>query len=80
MNSWSAAIVDASRARRAPGALLVGLCGVGVVVFVAAVAGQKPETNAPTPAAHTRPWFDARLRAFFMAKARQAHLLADADK
>ena len=75
-----AAIVDASRARCAPGALLVGLCGVGVVVFVAAVAGQKPEANVPASAGPARPWFDARLRAFFEAKARQAHLLADADK
>jgi hypothetical protein len=75
-----ASIVDASRARRAPSALLAGLCVVGVLAFVAAVAAQKPAANSPAPAANAKPWFDARLRAFFTAKARQAHQLADQAK
>ena len=75
-----ASIVDASRARRAPSALLAGLFCVGVLAFVAAVAAQKPEANPPARAANAKPWFDARLRAFFTAKARQAHQLADQDK
>jgi beta-lactamase regulating signal transducer with metallopeptidase domain len=67
------AIVDASRARRAPRALLVALCCLAMLAFVAAVAAQKPEANSRAPAPDAKPWFDARLRAFFAAKAAQAH-------
>src|SRR5436190_8028608 len=70
-----AAIVDASRNRRAPRALLIGLCGVAVLTFVAVIAAQKSETNSTA-----KPWFDARVRAFFTAKADQAHHLADQEK
>jgi beta-lactamase regulating signal transducer with metallopeptidase domain len=77
-----AAIVDASRARRAPRALLVGLCCGAVLAFVAAVAAQKPEADtaslSTTPPA--RPWFDQRLRAFFAAKEAQARGLAQQAK
>jgi beta-lactamase regulating signal transducer with metallopeptidase domain len=72
-----AAIVDASRPRRSPRALLVGLCCAAVLAFLAAVAAQKPEADSPAPASGTKPWFDARLRAFFAAKAAQAHKLAE---
>jgi hypothetical protein len=77
-----AAIVDASRARRAPRALLVGLCCGAVLAFVAAVAAQKPEADtsslSTTPPAP--PWFDQRLRAFFAAKEAQARRLAEQPK
>jgi beta-lactamase regulating signal transducer with metallopeptidase domain len=69
-----AAIVDPSRARRAPRGLLVGFCCVAVLGFVAAVAAQKLEVN-PGPA-DAKPWFDARLRAFFATKGAQARQLA----
>jgi hypothetical protein len=65
-----AAIVDGSRARRRPRGLPVGLCCAAVLALVAAVAAQKTETALPAPG--TKPWFDARLRAFFAAKAAQA--------
>lgn len=77
-----AAIVDASRARRAPRAWLLGLCGVAVLGLAAAVAAQKPEAPAPAPAT-TSPaprWFDGRLRAFFAAKQAQARQLAERAK
>jgi beta-lactamase regulating signal transducer with metallopeptidase domain len=69
-----AAIVDSSRARRAPRALLVGACYVAVFAFVAAVAAQKIDANPA--ASDAKPWFDARLRAFFATKAAQARRLA----
>jgi hypothetical protein len=75
-----AAIVDASRARRAPRALLVGVCCAAGLAFVGAVAAQKPEANPPAPAPDAKPWFDARLRAFFAAKAAQARQLAQQAK
>ena len=75
-----AAIVDASRARRAPRALLVGLCSAAVLAFVAAVAAQKPQADSPASTPDAKPWFDARLRAFFAAKARQAHQLAELER
>jgi beta-lactamase regulating signal transducer with metallopeptidase domain len=71
-----AAIVDATRVRRAPRAFVVALCCVAVVGFVAVVAAQKPESNSPALADETRPWFDARLRAFSAEKAAQARQLA----
>jgi beta-lactamase regulating signal transducer with metallopeptidase domain len=74
------AIVDASRARRAPRALLVGLCYVIIMGFVAVLAAQKPETNSIAAASDDKPWFDARLRAFFTAKAAQARQLAEGRK
>ncbi len=74
-----AAIVDASRARRAPRAFLVGLCCAAVLTFVAAVAAQKPEAVTPASTPEARPWFDARLRAFFTAKFTQAHHLAEVE-
>ncbi|MGO9199718.1 MAG: M56 family metallopeptidase [Limisphaerales bacterium] len=74
-----AAIVDASRARRAPRGLPVGLCCAAMLAFVAAVAAQKPEANSPASTPDAKPWFDARLRAFFTAKARQAHQLAELE-
>jgi hypothetical protein len=43
-----------------------------VFALVAVVAAQKPDPNSPD----AKPWFDARLRAFFTAKAKQARLLA----
>jgi beta-lactamase regulating signal transducer with metallopeptidase domain len=72
-----AAIVDASRARRAPRTLLVGWCCGAVLAFVTAVAAQKPEPDSSAPSSDAKPWFDARLRAFFAAKAAQAHKLAE---
>ncbi len=72
-----AAIVDASRPRRAPRTLLVGLCCAAELAFVAAVAAQKPQANSPAPTPQGKPWFDPRLRAFFAAKAAQAHQLAE---
>jgi beta-lactamase regulating signal transducer with metallopeptidase domain len=69
-----AAIVDATRVRRAPRAFVVALCSVAVIGFVAVVAAQKPESNSL--ADETMPWFDARLRAFFAEKAAQARQLA----
>ncbi|HXP60816.1 MAG TPA: M56 family metallopeptidase, partial [Dongiaceae bacterium] len=75
-----AAIVDASRPRRAPRALLVGLCSAAVLAFVAAVAAQKPQADSPAPTPGAKPWFDARLRAFFAAKAAQARQLAEQAK
>ena len=72
-----AEIVDSSRSRRAPPALLVAVCCVGVLGFVAAVAAQKPETASHV--AHAGLWFDARLSAFFAAKAAQARQLAQGE-
>ncbi|HWH71951.1 MAG TPA: M56 family metallopeptidase, partial [Candidatus Sulfotelmatobacter sp.] len=71
------AIVDASRARRAPRRVLVALCGIAVLGCIAAVAAQRTEPKAPAPEA--KPWFDARLRAFFTAKAAQARQLAGGE-
>ncbi|HEY5914980.1 MAG TPA: M56 family metallopeptidase [Verrucomicrobiae bacterium] len=75
-----AAIVDASRVRRGPRAPLVGLCCAAVLALVAAVAAQKPAANSSAGSTEQRPWFDARLRAFFTAKAAQAHRLAAQEK
>jgi hypothetical protein len=58
----------------------VSLCGITVLGFIGAIAAQKPEANAIKPASEAKPWFDARLRAFFAAKAAQAHQLADQAK
>lgn len=69
-----AAIVDASRARRASRALIVALCCLAVPAFVAVMAAQKPAADVTE--SDTRPWYDARLREFFAAKAAQAHQLA----
>jgi beta-lactamase regulating signal transducer with metallopeptidase domain len=71
------AIVDASRPRRTPHTLLVSLCSIAVLALVASVAAQKPEVNSSTPEANVKPWFDARLRAFFTTKEAQAHKLAE---
>ncbi|HWI56117.1 MAG TPA: M56 family metallopeptidase, partial [Bacillota bacterium] len=71
------AIVDASRTRRAPRGVLVALCGIAVLGCIAAVAAQRTEPKAPAPEA--KPWFDARLRAFFTAKAAQARQLAGGE-
>jgi beta-lactamase regulating signal transducer with metallopeptidase domain len=70
-------IVDSSRSRRTPRALLVAFCCVGVLGFVAAIAAQKPETASS--AAATKPWFDGRLSAFFAAKGAQARQLAQGE-
>ena len=72
-----AAIVDASRPRRAPRALVAGICAAMMLAFAAAVAGQKTREDAAVigQAALPRPWFDERLRAFFAAKAAQAREL-----
>ena len=77
-----AAIVDASRPRRAPSLFWSSVLCVAVFGFVAAIAAQKPEANAPSASgvAGKKPWFDARLRAFFAAKSKQAHELADQEK
>ncbi len=89
MNSWTAvgthwlqrwqiaAFVDGSRARRASCALLGCLCGVAVLGSAAAVTAEKPKADAPGPASAEKPWFDARLRAFFAAKAAQARQLGE---
>jgi len=73
-----AAIVDASRVRRTPRAWWLGCWVVAVLGMVAAVAAQKPQTEASPLATKpgARPWFDQRLRAFFVAKAAQARQLA----
>src|SRR5262249_22655733 len=82
LESRVAAIVDASRRRCGPSALLVvTLCSVGLG-FLAAVAAQKPQVSL-TSASHqssTRPWFDERLRTFFTAKAAQARQLAGGER
>src|SRR5262249_43404671 len=71
------AIVDASRVRRAPRALLVSFCCIAVLAFVTVLAAQKPKTNSTAAAWDEKPWFDSRLRAFFAAKVAQARQLAD---
>jgi beta-lactamase regulating signal transducer with metallopeptidase domain len=73
------AIVDASRVRRAPRAVLVVLLCLGATGLVT-LAAQKPKPE-PEPALAASavsgtPWFDARLRAFFAAKSSQARRLA----
>lgn len=77
-----AAILDASRARRAPSALGLGLLCAAVLGLVAAVAAQKPQTDTPPTlnAAASAPWFDTLLRGFFLAKAKQARALAAQEK
>jgi beta-lactamase regulating signal transducer with metallopeptidase domain len=74
-----AAIVDASRTRRAPRAGLMVLCCFAVLALIGAVAAEKPGDDAPTVSqdSSARPWYDGRLRAFFTAKAAQARKLAD---
>ncbi len=67
------AIVDASRRRRLSRPLVFGLC-LAVAGLVAAIAAQKPGT------AGAKPWFDERLRNYFVAKAAQAHQLAALEK
>ncbi|HWX18698.1 MAG TPA: M56 family metallopeptidase [Candidatus Binatia bacterium] len=81
LKSRIAAIVDASRTRRVSHPLVLALGCVAVLGLVA-VAAQKPEADPGSLSADNqpRPWFDARLRAFFTAKAAQAHQLAEAAK
>jgi beta-lactamase regulating signal transducer with metallopeptidase domain len=71
-----AAIIDATRVRRAPRAFVVVLCCIAVVGLVSVVAAQKPQSSLPVSSDGTKPWFDARLRAFFSEKAAQARQLA----
>jgi len=47
-----------------------------MLAFVASVAAQKSEADSPAPASEAKPWYDARLRAFFAAKAAQDRRLA----
>jgi hypothetical protein len=76
MNSPLTAIVDGSRARRGPRSRLVALCCFGALALIAALAAQQPEPKSAAPARNAKPWFDARLRAFFAAKAAQARQFA----
>jgi beta-lactamase regulating signal transducer with metallopeptidase domain len=75
-----AAIVDASRVRRNPRAVLVAVCGLGALVFTAALATQKSAADPVDQNADGKPWYDARLRAFFVEKAAQARQLAGQDQ
>ncbi len=75
------AIIDASRNRQTPSLWVLGFLTIGLLGLVAAMAAQKPQ---PPPAATSadsgaKPWFDERLRAFFAAKANQAHQLNEQE-
>jgi len=63
--------------RDLPRGLFLGLCCLAVSGFVGVASQDQPEPNSSTAAPDGKPWFDARLRAFFSAKAAQAHELAD---
>jgi len=71
--------MNVSRTRCAPRALLVGLGVVGLLAFVALGAAQKANISA-SGSGPAKPWFDTRLRAFFTAKAQQAHHLTEQQK
>jgi hypothetical protein len=70
------AIVDASRHRRAPGALWMVLGCAVFVGFVTVIAGQKAVSDEAEAAPQETPWWDGRLRAFFAAKEQHARRLA----
>jgi len=74
-----AAIVDAARVRRSPPAVLLVACGCAVLAFTATVAAQKTE-DLLTDTLTTKPWYDARLRAFFDEKGPQARQLAGTNQ
>lgn len=69
-----AAIVDVSRTRRASRALLAGMCITAFAAFLAVMSAEK--SKADSSSTDAKPWFDAGLRAFFVAKGAQAHQLA----
>jgi beta-lactamase regulating signal transducer with metallopeptidase domain len=71
-----AAIVDATRVRRGPRAGVIALCGAGVLAFLATVTVPGSKAEATPPGAEAKPWWDARLRAFFVEKGAQANQLA----
>jgi hypothetical protein len=79
-----AAIVDASRVRRGRHTVLVALGFTGVLAVTATVAAQKPAADSPEAtfgtASGAKPWWDARLREYFVAKGAQARQLAGEDK
>jgi beta-lactamase regulating signal transducer with metallopeptidase domain len=71
-----AAIVDAARVRRGPRGWLIALAGLVVLAFTAMVAVPNSQAQATVSSPDEKPWWDARLRAFFVEKAAQAHELA----
>ena len=74
-----AAIVDPARVRCGPRAGVVALCGIGVLALLAAVIVPGSKADAPAPGAEAKPWWDARLRAFFVEKGAQDRQLAGPD-
>jgi len=70
------AILDATRPRRGPAVLRLILGGVAVLALLAAVAAPQTEKDSAMKANTEKPWFDARLRAFFSEKEAQARQLA----
>jgi beta-lactamase regulating signal transducer with metallopeptidase domain len=75
-----AAIVDATRPRRGPRAGWIALGGLVVLAFLALVTVPASEADSTAPATAGQPWWDARLRAFFVAKEAQARQLAGQDE
>jgi hypothetical protein len=69
-------MMEASRGRNGSSILVAALCRFGVLAFITVIAPQKTEADSPVPASEAKPWYDARLRAFFVAKAAQARQLA----
>lgn len=74
------AIVDASRIRRNPRAWVTALCGLGVLMLIATFAAQKSAADDSNQSSDSKPWYDARLRAFFIEKAAQARQLAGTNE
>ncbi len=68
------AIVDGSRKRRAPRALVMTSCGLLVLCGLAACAGRSVAYNGP--GGNEKHWFDASLSKFFKDKAEHARRLA----
>jgi hypothetical protein len=71
------AIVDALCARLAPRAALIGACSVLTMAVLTAIAAQTQGNDAQSDSRDlsSKPWYDERLRAFFVAKAKQAREL-----
>lgn len=80
LESRVAAMLDCSQNRRAPGMRTALVCSFAALALVAAVAAQKADPDSTIPVTGVKPWFDARLRAFFAAKSAHAHQLADRDR
>jgi beta-lactamase regulating signal transducer with metallopeptidase domain len=68
------AIVDGSRKRKAPGVLVMTLCGLLVLCGFAACAGRSVAHNRSS--GNEKHWFDASLSKFFKDKAEHARHLA----